>query len=359
MSNPAGTSRILALTSWRGIFAVCIVLFHCRVEAFTEPTKFGVTFFFVVSGFLLEMKHRCLDLGPRHYAKFIGARALRLYAMHWAMLAAFIAMAMGVARGQGVNWDAFVPNLLFVQIFSCDHDVIFSFNGHMWFLGDLLLCYALYPLLRALGSRMNLRSQVIAASAVMALLWVVMGCFVPFERLTACYTFPPIRIFEFWMGMVLCHCFDAVKEHATRWTDAKVQGLWLTTVGGIVAMFVLTRLAEGSIIDYFNEFVMWQLPVAALVLLSALTAGRTDALTRLVCSRPLLWLGELSLEIYILQAVAGQIYAYLVSPFFGHFGIHIYDQYAVGIFFVLLPLAWLCRRYFTRPLTRWVARIFA
>lgn len=355
----AAHSRIDTLTSWRGIFAICIVLFHCKVVEFTEPTKFGVTFFFVVSGFLLGMKHRAEEMRGKRYFKFIGSRALRLYTYHWAALAIFIALAVGLAHGNGANWDALVPNLFFAQIFSANKDVIFSFNGHMWFLGDLLLCYAIYPLLGAALGKFSLRVQLLFAGLVMALLWVVMGCFVPHEMLTCCYVFPPVRIFEFMVGMVLSQCYFAVKEKSTGWSDTKVSTFWFVAIIVIVVLFALVRMGDGTKVDHFNEFVLWEIPVCALVILSAFTAGRTDMMSRVITSRPLMWLGKLSLEIYILQAIAGQIYAYLVAPFFGHFGLIIYHLYPVGIFFVLLPLAWFTRRYFTVPFSAWIARRFA
>lgn len=355
----AAPSRIDSLTSWRGIFAICIVLFHCKVVEFTEPTKFGVTFFFVVSGFLLGIKHRAEEVRGKRYFKFIGLRALRLYTYHWVTLAIFIALAVGLAHGKGINWDAFVPNLFFAQIFSADKDVVFSFNGHMWFLGDLLLCYAIYPLLGMALGKFTLRNQLLGVGVVMALMWVVMGCCVPHDMLTCSYVFPPVRIFEFMVGMVLGQCYLAIREKSLGWSDTKVSAFWLVTIIAIVLLFALVRMGDGTIVDHFNEFVLWEIPVCALVILSALTAGRTDMMSRAITSTPLMWLGKLSLEIYILQAIAGQIYAYLVSPLFGHFGLIIYHLYPVGIFFILLPLSWFTHRYFSAPFSAWIARTFA
>lgn len=350
MSKPAA-SRIDLLTSWRGILSICIVIFHCRIAAMTEITKFGVVFFFVVSGFLMAMNYRDADLSGRGYGKFIGLRAVRLYAQHWVALAVYVVLVVVFASGRGANWDALVPNMLFVHIFSVKREVIFSFNGHMWFLGDLLLCYALYPVLRWLLGRWRFRSQIVLLSAITLALWWVMSMVKTPDALLASYVFPPVRIYEFAWGMVLYGCYARLKSRVDGWSDARVGALLAGVVGGVVLLCVAVRYAEGTAVDSFNEFVLWELPVMALVMVSAFTQGRHDVVTRFFTCAPLMWLANRSLEIYVLQAIAGLVYSYLICPVLGHFGYPLYEYYPVGIFFPLIPMACLWRRYITIPIT--------
>ena len=46
-------SIIKPIVSWRGIFAISIVCFHFAMHAFDQMTYAGVTFFFMLSGFLV------------------------------------------------------------------------------------------------------------------------------------------------------------------------------------------------------------------------------------------------------------------------------------------------------------------
>ena len=358
MSKPAA-SRIDLLTSWRGILSICIVIFHCRIAAMTEITKFGVVFFFVVSGFLMAMNYRDADLSGRAYGKFIGLRAVRLYAQHWVALAVYVAMVVVFAHGRGANWDALVPNALFVHIFSVKRKVIFSFNGHMWFLGDLLLCYGLYPVLRALLRRITFGIQLLVMLSLMAAIgWVMANNMTP-DILLPAYVFPPVRIYEFVWGMVLYECYIRLKGQVAAWSDAKVSAMLLFVMCSSLLLMVLVRYAEGTCVDYFNEFLLWEIPVMALILTSAFTAGRCSPLIRLLTCRPLMWLAEISLEIYVLQAIAGLVYNYMICPVLGHFGYPLYEYYAVGIFFPLIPMAYLWRRYISIPLNTHARQKFA
>lgn len=56
--NDAAPTRINALTSWRGIFILSVVLFHSGEELFMELATSGVVGFFIMSGFLMRMKHQ-------------------------------------------------------------------------------------------------------------------------------------------------------------------------------------------------------------------------------------------------------------------------------------------------------------
>lgn len=349
MTKPAA-SRIDLLTSWRGIFSICIVIFHCRIAAMTEITKFSVVFFFMVSGFLMAMKYHKADLSGRDYGKFLGWRALRLYTHHWVALAVYVVLVVVFAHGRGANWDALLPNALFVHIFSVKREVIFSFNGHMWFLGDLLLCYALYPVLSALLRRLKFGIQLLMMLSLMAVVGWVMGNNMSPDLLLPAYVFPPVRIYEFAWGIVLYACYARLRHQVAAWSDARVSALLLLVMCSSLLLMVMVRYAEGSAVDAFNEFVLWEIPVMALILTSAFTAGRCSPLIRLLTCRPLMWLAEISLEIYVLQAIAGLVYNYMICPVLGHFGYPLYEYYPVGIFFPLIPMAYLWRRYISIPL---------
>ena len=87
----------------------------------------------------------------------------------------------------------------------------------------------------------------------------------------------------------------------------------------------------------------------------------------------MLWLGNISFEIYMLQGIAALIFNYLVAPLlvnigFGHpspfdsaastdlFSI---DPYTLIAWFILpidILLAWLVNRLFTRPLRRLLSK---
>lgn len=140
--NDAAPTRINALTSWRGIFILSVVLFHSGEELFMELATSGVVGFFIMSGFLMRMKHQPEPIRGARFKSFVANRALRLYSLHWFAFALLMAATFGFSTTLPyMSWGALVPNLLLVQSFVPDVNVFFSFNTpHMVFvrLVDLL-----------------------------------------------------------------------------------------------------------------------------------------------------------------------------------------------------------------------------
>ena len=73
---------IKTINGWRGVFALMIVLFHVGATGFEEMTWAGVTFFFMVSGFLLSMKHPFEQLDGDSYRRFAWRHACKLFPLH-------------------------------------------------------------------------------------------------------------------------------------------------------------------------------------------------------------------------------------------------------------------------------------
>lgn len=127
--NDAAPTRINALTSWRGIFILSVVLFHSGEELFMELATSGVVGFFIMSGFLMRMKHLPEPIRGARFKSFVANRALRLYSLHWFAFALLMASTFGFsATLPYMSWGALAPNLLLVQSFVPDVNVFFSFN---------------------------------------------------------------------------------------------------------------------------------------------------------------------------------------------------------------------------------------
>ena len=92
---------------------------------------------------------------------------------------------------------------------------------------------------------------------------------------------------------------------------------------------------------------------------------REGFIGRLLASRPMQWLGNISFEIFMLQGIAALIYNYWVAPVLGHFGItdalttvsqNLFGTEPNLLALFILPidilLAWLVNRLFTSQLHR-------
>src|SRR3546814_7076460 len=130
--------RFDALDSWRGICALAVALFHfpvLGVRAFplVSHAYVFVDFFFVLSGFVIAYgSEQKLAAGGDRW-RFILKRFGRLWPLHVAVLALFVAVA--IVRGQ-VNADerhsvaAIFTNLAMIQGLGVHSDL--TWNGPSW-----------------------------------------------------------------------------------------------------------------------------------------------------------------------------------------------------------------------------------
>lgn len=108
--NDAAPTRINALTSWRGIFILSVVLFHSGEELFMELATSGVVGFFIMSGFLMRMKHQPEPIRGARFKSFVANRALRLYSLHWFAFALLMAATFGFsATLPYMSWGRWCP----------------------------------------------------------------------------------------------------------------------------------------------------------------------------------------------------------------------------------------------------------
>ena len=132
--------RIDSLTSLR-FFAAALVMAGHAGNAPWSPTgpvtllepRNGVTFFYVLSGFILAYAYGAMD--PRRGARdFLVARVARIWPMHLAMLlvAAFVFTPPALAGGQPLEILKFVANALLLQAWVPSQDWYYSYNAVSW-----------------------------------------------------------------------------------------------------------------------------------------------------------------------------------------------------------------------------------
>ena len=141
--------RFLALDSFRGLFALSVVMFHMHlVGSITEIDFFRgsslfVEFFFILSGFVIT--HGFAYKEDLKFSSFAISRAFRLFPLHIFMLIVFLGIELGKLAafkyaGFTFSSDPFtdssaisqiLPNLFLIQSWFpfTDHE---SFNYPSW-----------------------------------------------------------------------------------------------------------------------------------------------------------------------------------------------------------------------------------
>ena len=139
-----------SLTALRFFAAALVALFHGSMsvtgsgaDGIVRFGYVGVTFFFVLSGFVLTWTWKP-DASPR---QFYLRRFARVYPAH--LLTALIALSLGLLGVISVDASPVsVPlNLSLLQSWVPDYAVTYSLNGPSWSLSDEIFFYAVFPLL--------------------------------------------------------------------------------------------------------------------------------------------------------------------------------------------------------------------
>lgn len=356
---------IKTLNGWRAVFALIIVLFHVGVAGFEEMTCAGVCFFFMVSGFLLRLKYPFKELDGGSYSRFAWRHALKLYPLHWLALALLL-VALALVGRLVIRPGVLALDVALLQSWSLHHSVYFSYNPFAWFLSTLLFCYLCYPLLARWFSPLKWRVKSIIVLALILIEAVALAG-ADFYVKTAIYVFPIARLIDFVLGMMLADGVGEIKKLPLLGKNKNGTDIELVSLA-LLSVVVLTLRSYPSLL-HWSDAIVWWLPVAVIVVSCYIYDKREGFIGKILASRPLQWLGDISFEIFMLQCLAPFIYTYLVDPVLWHFGITEFanmvsnDLFGVDanlLYVFVLPivilLAWVINRLFTRPITRLLNR---
>lgn len=139
--------RIEVLTFFRFVAAVLVVVYHFSngmlgTQGFLMSGPEMVTFFFVLSGFVLAVSADPPST-PGRLAYFYGSRIARIVPLFF--LAAFLFVAVKVANGGSVGIKALAIHLSFMQAWIPPYALAVNIPG--WTLSAEMFFYAVFPLI--------------------------------------------------------------------------------------------------------------------------------------------------------------------------------------------------------------------
>lgn len=332
--------------------AVTIVLFHAGIDWMWNVAVTGVTFFFLSSTFLLALHHPAESITARDYRRFAVSHAMRLYPLHWLGLALLVALAL-IYRPSYIDWSDTVLSALLVQSWFPSHATHYGLNPVAWYMCCLLFCYLIYPLMARAIKRLRLWHKILIITILSITLAVIL---LPLDipGREAVFVNPLSHVLDMAVGFTILHLYHITAPRCRNIGDCKAT---LLEVGALALLAIaITVNVTTTWVKPWEDVLIWLIPQGSILLVMALLNGQEGALGKLLLSRPLQWLGSISFEVYVLQFVAFRFFGYVVAPFAGHYGWDIYRDLQWYALPLILPLAWLVNKWFTRPVNAYLKR---
>lgn len=354
MPNELGARKLQqkkldSLTSARFVAAAAIVIGHLS-ERFGSlglshlPLNQGVSFFFVLSGFILHYNYRSFTSAGA-VKRFIVARIARIWPVHVACLLLFFVVLPHdlwyIPWPRPTLLTLVVPNLLLVQSWIPAKSFYLSLNGVSWSISNELFFYLALPFIVIYLRRpLVILSLSVGALLLFCLLVDQNGISCDFNagEITAyglIYANPLVRICEFVVGVLAASIF--LKRTARfEGTVAEVSAL-LVVVGFLIFCPVIAAMPS-FIATTGNAFSFWFLNCGGVLFFALLIyslAGNAGVISRGLSARWAVFLGEISFSIYMTHQILNRAW----DVYFGSLqGIPTVVQAAI-FWFVLLGIS--------------------
>ncbi|KAA8967664.1 acyltransferase [Mycobacterium sp.] len=362
LEEVAGPDRVASLTGIRAVAALLVVGTHAAYTTgkythgyfglVCSRMEIGVPIFFVLSGFLLfrpwvrSLVCRTPAPSVRRYARHRVRRIMPAYVV--TVLAAYLIYQFRAAGpNPGHTWTGMVRNLTLTQIYTDNYLGSYLHQGltQMWSLSVEVAFYAVLPLLAyvlvvPVCKRRWQPGRLLAGLAALALItptWLVLVHATNWLP-EAARLWLPTYLAWFIAGMALavlqsmgvrCYGFVAVSLAVISYAivSTPIAGAPTTSPTGLVEALVKAGFYAA---------------IAALAV-APLALGDRGWYARLLASRPLVWLGEISYEIFLIHLVAMEIAMVELVRY------PIYTGSMPNLFVVTLaitiPPAWLLHRF--------------
>lgn len=341
---------IQTLTSLRFFFALMVFGAHCYVLSpffdahFFKEGFVGVSFFFVLSGFIIAYNYQD-KLEKRQIPKrtFWVARIARIYPLHWLTLLFAAVLGYTAFTGMGDWTKHFLSSLTLTHAYIPRIDYFFSFNSPSWSLCCEQLFYLCFPFLVPLAKNGR---RLFAVFGIMAVLTVIGMYLTPEESIKGYwYVNPFARFSDFIVGMLLFRLYRMLKEKPIGF----LQGSLIEV--GAVALFFAFYFYAADIPKVYRYSCYYWLPVSAVLLSFSLQPGM---LSRILSHRILVIGGEISYSFYLIHLFVLLTYAGWQKTA----SVHIAWQIAVPVLFCIVILLSLLSYYqFEKPMNKYVKRL--
>jgi peptidoglycan/LPS O-acetylase OafA/YrhL len=366
VASTRDSQRLPSLTGMRFFAALIVFGFHLSLnKLFTDDTDvsspfaalmrnggwFGVSFFFVLSGFVLTWSVR-----PKDRAKdFIARRLVKIYPNHLVTFVISFAL-FGLA---GATAAEALGNLTLLHAWIPRDTSFFSINHPSWSLSAELFFYAAFPLLwmgvRRIPARVLWPVAILVMLAVLAL--PTLAALLPagevfgpnhknsplyqhsMTQVWFVYAFPLTRLLDFLLGMLM-----ATIVRNGRWPRLHP--------GAALALVVASYAVSLALPLPYQMNAAFIIPIALVI--PAIAAHESRGRSGWLSHPKVVFLGEISFAFYMVHDIfltgVGTVLAGRTLPVGAGIAL------GLGVLLASCAAAWALYALVERPLTRWWSR---
>jgi peptidoglycan/LPS O-acetylase OafA/YrhL len=277
-----------------------------------EEGYLGVTFFFVLSGFILTYNYhnKFKTLDQQGIFKFFIARLARIYPVH--LLTFFLTVPLlykaFLENALHTSIKA-IPNLLLLQSFVPVNGVYFSYNSVSWSLSNEIFFYICLPFIIFFLNKIRLRGNTLIS--VVAGVWLVSIFFVfTFRDIELnywlFYIFPLFRLSDFLVGVFLALLF--LNPPIQRKVNHNI--MYYTFMEFIAILSLIIAIYYFPYVHQSLRYSVYYIFFISLIIY--IFAFQKGLISKLLSNKFFLFLGELSFSFYMLHHLVIRYSSYLL-----------------------------------------------
>jgi peptidoglycan/LPS O-acetylase OafA/YrhL len=365
--------KLDSLTTLRFFAASAIVLFHfeghCGVPKNLHKLPLAVSFFFILSGFILTYVYPTLETWEDR-KKFFIARLARIWPAHFfyfllVSLLTFYNLIPGVG-----NVSTGFLNIFLLQAWIPVAESYFSFNAPSWSISSEFFFYLCFPFIIYNWSNSWLWKTTLIFGTIFLFMWVCSYYNLPTYQLDSQITShgllnvnPLSRIPEFLIGIMGAHAWLKYK----KWFELDLLKASLLELIALVVL-ALNFFFYGQMYDSVAYIVpqwisygfkVWIgngiLASLSFVFLIMAFASGQGIFSRVLTVRFGLLLGEISFSIYLFHQIIYRFYASNIGYFVGFSNKILFS----GYWLILLLGSFLVWKYIENPSRKFLINAFS
>lgn len=328
---------IKSLQGLRVLGMIGIYLFH---SGLLLKGTFPVTFFFMLSGFVLYYSYRnkIKQLSIKQNMQWVISRMKKLYPIH------LITFAMSIA----IRWEWLskfkttdilvkaILNIFLLQSLSPQN--VFSFNGLSWFLSTTFILYIMaIPLIILIKNIKSIKPQyIIFLILVFQNIIIFINNNKGYEL--NLYTSPFFRVFDFIIGMLIAKLFISNVDKESK---DKSYSLYELEIVCIFCMMYIFTLFDWVKIEYGLSYYS---PIFALGIY--IIAHEKGVISKILCNNIFQDIAEFSFEFYMVHELILIVFRHIFVDLHYHW---LVNNIIISIpsFIVSILLAILFNKYIT------------